>query len=91
MKANEPFAGDTVTCGFRRTELPAARGFQCEIGEIRTGSGRIERSLGDIPCGIDLHADADADYSMNGSEGFRGGVGQNLIEDFTARGSRRGR
>ena len=73
-----------MTADFRRSELPATSGLHREIGEILTGAGRIERSFGDVSRGIDLNPDADANDTLNGSEGFLGNVGQNLLEDFTA-------
>ncbi len=63
---------------------------QGEVGEILAGAGRIERGIGDVAGGIDVNADGDADHAMNGGEGFLGDVGQNLVEDFTARERRRG-
>lgn len=86
MEADEPFAGNAVTAGFGRIELPAARGFHGEIGEIGTGACGIQGGFGDVAGGIDLYADADANDAMNGGEGSRRGVGQNLVEDFAARG-----
>ena len=69
-------------------ELPLAGGFQGEIGKILTRTGRIERGFGDVAGGIDVDADSDANDSADGVEGFLGGVGQNLVEDFTASGRR---
>ena len=66
--------------------MPAAGGFESKVGKILTGAGRIERSLGDVARGIDVNPDADANDSLNGGEGFFGDVGQNLLEDLTARG-----
>lgn len=71
---------------FRRGELPAARGLLCEIGEVFAGAWRIERCAGDVPRGIDLNAHTDADHTLNGGAGLLGDIGQNLVEDFTARG-----
>ena len=64
--------------------MPAAGSLQCEIGEIGAGARRIERSFRDVPGRIDLDADGDANYTLNGSAGFFRDVGQNLIEDFAA-------
>ena len=68
--------------------MPAAGGFEGEIGKILTRAGRIERGVGDVAGGIDVNADGDANDSVDGVQGFLGGVGQNLVEDFTARGRR---
>ncbi len=56
-----------------------------KIGEILTRAGRIERGLGDVARGIDMNAHADADDTLNRCEGFRGDIGQSLLEDFTTR------
>lgn len=90
MEADEPFAGGAVAADFGGSELPTAGGLQGEIGEILAWAGRIERGIGDVAGGIDVNADGDANDSMNGGEGFRRGVGQNLVEDFTALGRRCG-
>jgi len=57
---------------------------QSEIGEILAGSRRIEPRFGYVARGIDLYAHTDAHNSMNGSEGFFGSVGQNLLEDLSS-------
>ncbi len=74
-----------MTAHLGRNKLPAAGGLLSEIGEILTGAGRIELRLRDVACGIDMNAHADADDSPNRCEGFRGDIGQDLLENFTAR------
>ena len=91
MEADEPFAGSAVAADFGGGELPPAGGLQGEVGEILAWAGRIERGIGNVAGGIDVNADGDANDSVDGAEGFLGGVGQNLVEDFTARGRRRSR
>ena len=55
--------------------MPAAGGFEGEIGKILTRAGRIECGIGDVAGGIDVDADSDANDSVNGVEGFLGCVG----------------
>lgn len=66
--------------------MPPASPIQGKIGEVLAWAPRIECGFGDIACGIDLDANADADGPLNGGAGFLGDVGQDLLEDFTARG-----
>src|SRR5256885_929936 len=90
LEADEPFAGGAVAADFGRSKLPAARGFQSKVGEILTGAGRIERSLGDVARWIDVNPDADANDTPNGGARLLGDVRQSLVENFTARGRRSG-
>ncbi len=86
LEADEPITGDAVTAHFGRSELPAAGGFESKVGKILTGATRIERGFSNIACGVDVHADADAHDALNGGASLLGDLGQNLFEDFTARG-----
>ena len=66
--------------------MPAAGGFESKVGEILTGATRIERGFRNVARGVDVNADADPNDALNGGAGFLGCLGQDLFEDFTARG-----
>ena len=86
FEADEPVAGDAAAIHFRCGEFPAAGGLDSEIGEIFARAGRIEFGLGDISSGLDVDADGDAHFAMNGAASFVGDVGQDLFQDFSVRG-----
>src|SRR6266571_3185593 len=90
FEADQPFTGNAVSVDLRCSELPAAGGVQCEVGEIRARAGRIRFRLRNAARGIDVNADGDTHGSVNGVPRFLGNVRQNLVEDFTARGRRGG-
>ena len=84
--ASELRVADAAAIHFRCGEFPAAGGLDSEIGEIFARAGRIEFGLGDISSGLDVDADGDAHFAMNGAASFVGDVGQDLFQDFSVRG-----
>ncbi len=85
-ETNDPFAGDAPSVDFRRSENPAPDSFHGEVGEVFAGARRIQFGFGDIARGVHVSADADANTALNGGARFFGDVGQNLVENFAARG-----
>ena len=86
FEVDEPVARGAVAIHFRCGEFPAAGGLESEIGEILAWAGGIQVGLGDISAGLDVDADADAHFAMNGAASFVGDIGQDLFQDFSVRG-----
>ena len=86
FEADEPVARGAVAIHFRCGEFPAAGSLESEIGEILARAGGIQVGLGDISARLDVDADADAHFAMNGAASFVGDIGQDLFQDFTVRG-----
>jgi len=70
FEAQQPLAGNAVATGFGGLKFPAACGLQGQIGKKLAGSGRIELGGRYVSSGVDVHADGDADFSMNGVTRF---------------------
>lgn len=70
MEPDKPFAGDAMSLGLRGGELPAASGFQCQVREEWAGAGRFKFRLGDVAGGVDFHADANTNDSLNRGASF---------------------
>ena len=79
FEADEPVAGDAAAVHFRCGKFPAAGGLESEIGEILARAGRIEFGLGNISRGLNVDADADAHFALNGTASSVGDVGQYLL------------
>ena len=86
FEADEPVAGGAVAVQFGGGEFPAAGSFQSEIGEIPARAGGIEFGLGDVSSGLDVDADGNANFALDGAASFFRDVGQDLVQDFSVRG-----